>query len=451
ESVDFELSSMPAGGDRRPNPINQSTVGGKAVDVVDGGGLTAPSLELEPAAASAVASLAEGLDILSDPLASAGGGLEGRSFANRRALALQGGGSAESEAAVEAGLAWLAEHQWPDGGWRFDLEKCPNCRGYCRDSGSYRTTTAATGLAVLCFLGAGYTQDVGPYQDVVAKGLYYLTERQIITSMGGDLRDSRGDAVELGDAPRGGLSNLLTARRRDTMYSHGIASLAITEAYAMSRDQGLRAPAEEAVKFIVNAQYDDGGWRYDPAFESPGPGDMTVSGWQIATLKSALLAGIEVPYDVWMRIADFLDSLQEENGATYYYFRGEMMSPATTAIGLLGRMICGWPRDRRPLQQGAAKLAAQSPRSNNIYFIYYAAQVLHHVGGPGWQRWNPRMRDYLVSTQSQTGHETGSWYFEEAHSTPGGRLYTTAMAIMTLQVYYRYMPLYQEAFVGETP
>jgi hypothetical protein len=61
------------------------------------------------------------------------------------------------------------------------------------------------------------------------------------------------------------------------------------------------------------------------------------------------------------------------------------------------------------------------------------------------------MRDYLVDSQGTEGHETGSWYFAEQHSTPGGRLYTTAMSIMTLEVYYRYMPLYKEPFVGRAP
>jgi hypothetical protein len=61
------------------------------------------------------------------------------------------------------------------------------------------------------------------------------------------------------------------------------------------------------------------------------------------------------------------------------------------------------------------------------------------------------MRDYLVKSQATDGHEAGSWYFDESHASHGGRLYTTAMATMTLEVYYRYMPLYQESFVDQTP
>jgi hypothetical protein len=387
---------------------------------------------------------------LENALASLGGGLEGRHLENRRAAALAGGGTEASESAVERALEWFAAHQWADGGWRFDLEKCPNCAGYCRNSGTHTSSTAATGLALLSFLGAGYTPNDGKYADVVAKGLYFLRERMRITSFGGDLRDSAA-ALE-GEQPLGLLNAVqLQAIRRDSMYSHGIATLALTEAYAMTRSKEWRDPAEQAIKFIVNAQYEDGGWRYVPAFEAPGPGDMTVTGWQLAALKSGVLAGIDVPYDVWRKAREFMDGLQEDGGATYVYMQGRPATAATTACGLLGRMVTGWTREHRPLVQGVARVAGQAPERNNMYFNYYAAQVLHHFGGPQWEKWNPRMRDYLVSTQSNEGHEAGSWYFTEPHSTPGGRLYTTAMATMTLEVYYRYMPLYQENFVQREP
>ena len=83
-------------------------------------------------------------------------------------------------------------------------------------------------------------------------------------------------------------------------------------------------------------------------------------------------------------------------------------------------MIGGWPRDSRPLAAGAPpSWRASSRTQNNVYFIYYASQVLHHLGGPRWEKWNPRMREYLIDTQATDGHEAGSWYFPESHSTPG--------------------------------
>ena len=262
-----------------------------------------------------------------------------------------------------------------------------------------------------------------------------------VTSMGGDLRDRM-----FGIRQQGGLTQIadLVRGRGDNMYSHGIAALALTEGYGMTRDPDLKRSAQLAVDFIVNAQYDDGGWRYAPAFETPSAGDTTVSGWQVMALKSGELGGLKIPYETWLRFDQFLDLMQKSGGAEYRYVRGSGDGTrSTTAIGLLCRVFRNWPPKHRPLARGAAMLGKQQPDKNNMYFNYYASQVLHHVGGRNWERWNPRMREYLVATQSQEGHESGSWYFAEAHSTHGGRLYTTAMAIMTLEVYYRYMPLYR--------
>jgi hypothetical protein len=83
---------------------------------------------------------------------------------------------------------------------------------------------------------------------------------------------------------------------------------------------------------------------------------------------------------------------------------------------------------------------------NNMYYNYYATQVLHHYGGYPWRKWNELMREYLVATQAPSGHEQGSWFFfgSDHGCLAGGRLYCTAMASMILEVYYRHMPLYKE-------
>ncbi|HYO26532.1 MAG TPA: prenyltransferase/squalene oxidase repeat-containing protein, partial [Lacipirellulaceae bacterium] len=319
-----------------PGPIS-GTVGNVVTGDANAGELAAPPSTAEPSvdALATVGELAGGdfsaeFSALSNPLSTRGGGLEGRRFENRLEAALAAGGTRESERAVELGLAWLAEHQFPDGGWRFDLEQHPRCAGYCGDSGHYASTTAATGLALLSFLGAGYTHQEGKYADVVSRGLYYLSEHLEITPHGGDLRDTGAPANrELDRGFAGGFNMLRT--RSDTMYSHGIATIALTEAYSMTRDSALREPAEQAVQFIINAQYDDGGWRYSPGFESQSRGDMTVTGWQLTALKSGLLAGIPVPYDVWNRANEFLDGLEQDRGARFAYVAGNRATAATTA------------------------------------------------------------------------------------------------------------------------
>ena len=87
-------------------------------------------------------------------------------------------------------------------------------------------------------------------------------------------------------------------------------------------------------------------------------------------------------------------------------------------------------------------MTRRGPSKTNIYFDYYATLVLHHYGGERWDEWNAPMRDFLIKSQSTKRHETGSWHFRDKHGNVGGRLYSTAMAIMILEVYYRYLPLY---------
>ena len=151
----------------------------------------------------------------------------------------------------------------------------------------------------------------------------------------------------------------------------------------------------------------------------------------------------------------FLDAVSEDqigscygytNGARRPYVAQDFRIGATTPIGLLCRMYTGWDRSERGLAVGVERLGRWARPSQGMYFYYYATQVLHHYGGPTWQEWNDWMRDYLVKNQKRKGSETGSWYFTGPHDD-AGRLYCTAMATMTLEIYYRYSPVYGEAAV----
>jgi hypothetical protein len=351
-----------------------------------------------------------------------GGGLGGRSPERRAQLVGAGGGSAASEAAVERGLKWLLAHQHDDGSWHFTFDG-PPCENSCRNPGTEISTTAATALALLPFYGAGYTHKEGPYADQVNRGLYYLGSKMIVTPQGGDLEEG---------VARGGI------------YAQGLATICLCEAYAMSKDTNLRPYAQNAVNFILYCQdKHGGGWRYFPG----QAGDTSVSGWQLMALKSALMAGLEVPSPSLFLANKFLDSVQNEKGAYYGYTLPTNGGTTTTAVGLLCRMYLGWGRNHPPLAAGAAMLDKLGPSETNMYLNYYATQVMYHRGGEAWGRWNKKMRDYLILTQASEGHENGSWYFQDYHDDKGGRLLNTALAILTLEVYYRYLPLYSSRAV----
>lgn len=366
----------------------------------------------QPAAVAKPASLARPAlpaDAVSD------GGAD--AFARRRGAARgraarDRGGSAASEAAVDAGLAWLAAHQGADGSWRCDLSNCA-CGGACRDPGTVPSTTAATGLALLPFLGAGHTQLEGDYHDVVNRGLYYLVSRLRATPRGGDLTEG-------------------------TMYGQGVATLALAEALGMTRDDMLERPVAEAVRFIVSAQdaY-GGGWRYLPGQS----GDTTVTAWQLAALKSAALAGIAVPSPTIDGVRRFLDRVQARGGEAYGY-QGPQAQPCTSAVGLFCRIHTGWDRGET-IQRGLAKLAKAGPDPQAVYANFYLAQALLQANHPVWPTWNRRNRDQLVAAQSRIGHERGSWFLAEHETAPGGRLAHTALAVLTLEVYYRLLPVYR--------
>jgi hypothetical protein len=210
----------------------------------------------------------------------------------------------------------------------------------------------------------------------------------------------------------------------------------------MTHDSDLRDPAEAALMFIIAAQDPvGGGWRYQPR----EAGDTSVLGWQLMALKSGLLGYIPVPAEPVRGASKFLDSVQIDGGSRYGYTSIRDGGNGTTAVGLLCRMYLGWKRDHPMLVKGVKFLDGVGPSQNDMYYNYYATQVMSHYGGPEWKRWNEKMRDSLISRQAMTGHEIGSWHFENPHGgVQGGRLCSTSLAAMTLEVYYRYLPIYGE-------
>ena len=344
----------------------------------------------------------------------------GRTSTARAELVQQEGGTTVTEAAVGRGLHWLVQHQNSNGSWSLDTyHKAGECKGRC-GGGGFNSDVAGTGLALLPFLGAGQSHLQGKYSDEVRRGLEWLIKRQ----------------EPDGDFP--------SPVRNSHMYAHGLASIAMCEAFALTQDEWLRDPAQRAVNFIVNAQHRKGGWRYQPG----EPGDTSVVGWQLMALRSAQLGYLTVPPEVFKNATAYLDSCQSTSlGDRYAYMPGAGQSHVMTAEALLCRQYSGWTQDHPGLMAGVQHLVddhlPRGGREVNMYYWYYATQVMHHMGGEAWENWNFQMRDLLVGMQETKGHLAGSWSPRSGHDAAGGRVYMTALAVCTLEVYYRHLPLYR--------
>ena len=352
-----------------------------------------------------------------------GTGLGGR--AKRAELAGTTGAGAGTATAVDRALKWFIEHQMDDGGWSFDLTECPKCRGKCShsgDAGRSKDRAGATAMALLPFLGRGYTHKEGPYKMQIERGIAFLATQA-----------ANGQGKVYG--PGG------------SMYSQGLAGIALSESYGMTQDNRLAQPTQLALNFIMSAQDPrGGGWRYSPG----QPGDTSAVGWQIMALKSGNMAYLQVDPLTIKKAVEFLDSVQDDSGSAYGY-ADPGKGLGTSAVGLLCRMYLGWKKDNAALQRGVERLAKAGPTAD-LYYSYYATQIMHHMEGDMWVAWNDKMKKMLLDAQAKDGHEAGSWYDgvnggNGAHAA--GRVYCTSLATMILEVYYRHLPIYRTQSVDE--
>lgn len=347
----------------------------------------------------------------------AGEGFGGRGSGSRQAMLASGGGTAESERAVAAATNWLARHQNPDGSWGCQkfVSQCkdPSCSAHNKAGADY--PMAATAFGLLPFFAAGQTHESkGPYQKVIYNGLLWMTKNQ--------------------DQKTGRLGG-------GNMYEHGLATIAICEAYGLSKDQKLKPAAQAAIAFIVDAQNDtSGGWHYTA--NPPTVGDTSVVGWQLMGLKSAQMAGLPVPQATLQKAKKFLASVSKgKAGGLFSYMPDSGPSPAMTAVGLLCNQYSGMKRTDPPMIEGQTYVMSNlNHAKNDSYFLYYATQVMHNLPGPEWDTWNRNARRHLISTQIKNGCAAGSW---APNGHTAGPLMATSIHALTLEVYYRYLPLYQ--------
>ncbi|MEE8452424.1 MAG: hypothetical protein V3R99_10935 [Thermoguttaceae bacterium] len=354
-----------------------------------------------------------------------------RTAPDRQRQAKLHGATTETEAAVKAALKWLADNQSPDGRWNAAQYGAGQERlvlGRRRQSAGIQADTGITGLTLLAFLASGHTHREGAYRENVLRGLQFLL------------------SIQAEDGSLGGQATPFAK-----MYCHGMAALALSEAYGMTGDQRLREPVRRAIDYTIRAQDPSlGGFRYNPGDR----GDTSQCGWQLMALKSAELAGIRVPVATKNGVIRYLRSVASgTHGGLASYRAGERVSRPMTAEALVCWQFLGIPREHPALSEAGNYLLGELPGKgeDNLYYWYYATLGMYQLQGPHWQRWNEALQETLLSRQQESGPTAGSWEPNTVWGGYGGRVFTTAMATLCLEVYYRFLPLYVDAAPKEAP
>ncbi len=356
---------------------------------------------------------------------------------------------ADANKSIAAGLDWLVRHQGGDGRWSCAFFGA-HCRAgdECTGPGYARNDTGLTGLCVLALLQGGATgrlSDDDPRSQAVRMGLRYLLSVQ------------DGDGAF---GPRAGNDQWI--------YGHGISILACCEAWSRTRNPLYRGPIQKALDFTATARNPDSAWRYGVR---PGDDDTSVTGWMVAALKTGQRAGLHVDRTCFDGVLSYLDSVtNKETGAVRYWTQGPTtaarmgevaeshpshMSDAMTASGLLQRLHLGHtPNSHAYLKKSVERLGKLRPEWNHasgvidLYFWYPATVALHELGGEAWRKWRVALRSTLVGAQNspRSGCREGSWEPEDAWRVAGGRVYTTAMAVLCLEVHNDYALPISRAF-----
>ncbi len=368
-----------------------------------------------------------------------GGRLDARS--GKRNLKARGGSGVEL--ALKDGLEWLKWHQSAEGSWRAKhySENCGKIAegAKCEGAGEAQFDIGLTGLALLAFLGDGDTTSEGPYRDNVDRGIKWLIDQQ----------DPESGLI----GPRKGAGFI---------YNHAVATQALCEAYYFSESPSQFVSAQRAVDFILSARNPYGAWRYQQP--PTGENDTSVTGWMVMALKAAEEAGLQVDRESFSGAITWIDEVTDtktgrvgydavgspstRNGRVNGHFiktRGEAM----TAEGLLCRIFLGQEPKKTPVMGLHADLLLKKlpvwdsdPKQEagtDFYYWYYGSNAMYQMGGEYWVKWEKSMTPALVNSQRKDGDAKGSWNPEvDPWGYAGGRVYTTAMAVLTLEVYFRY-------------
>lgn len=366
-----------------------------------------------------------------------GGGTFGtRSGGGKKRALMKGGGSAKTESSVDAALRWLMRHQEKDGSWD-GVKYGATTEAALGNGFNYSQVTALTGLSTLAFLSAGHTPKIGKYKNTVKTAVEWILAKQ----------------EPDGTFGKGGKH----------IYEDAICALALAETYGMYPDPKIKVAAQKAIDYLVNPNPSiHWGLSNDKI-----PYSNSVLGWVLMAFKSAKIAGLNVPDDIWAKYKAHMElATSKDQSGNYdhvkYSIPGGLMADANkndntmTAIGMLMFEYLGVKRveldvmaDRliKDLPAWGAPINDSSWGVDNFdfYHWYYATLALFQFGGEHWKKWNKALSNTLVTNQRKGGpldgslqDTDGSWDPIDQWGRKQGRVYTTAMGAFCLEVYYRY-------------
>ena len=373
------------------------------------------------------------VNITNSPLTYFDGG--GRSDQGRKkGLERTGGkGTKRGQIRLNKALRWLARVQNENGSWGEG--------NFGPESGH----PAHTGLALLAFLGHGETPLSERYGNTVQKAMHWL-------------------------ATYGTDSDLASrCTKRPMGYAHGIATYAICEAYGMTKIPVMQCAMEPCVEIIINGQMSNGGFGY--GYTSGPRWDMSVAGWNIQALKAARMAGCtnqKLPEAIYKSIKFCKSVYTGKGGFAYAQTKANARGSNMTGVGSLCMQLLGSGKDTRVKQSaeyiGNARLKKYQEVANNpskwndiaghcLYGWYYETQVIFNTQKNNRARWKA-WRDAFETALTKTQHPEGYWETNGMHQigtrNTAGRVLSTCLCALQLEVYYRYLPSFDIKKINET-
>ena len=334
-----------------------------------------------------------------------------------RALRKNGGSGTES--GVNWALRWLAKHQDPEGYWDGLLfQRQCDFDPKCTYATGQEHRDAITSFALLAFLGAGHTEGDGLYKETVRKAIKYVI------------------SLQNSDGSFGAHAN--------NMYTHALCTLALCEAQQFP--QGVykkRGAAQQGLSYLLSSQTPGGGWRYRP-LETPN--DMSVTVWCLMALKAGRYADLTIPDQAFTDAMAFTNKMTDQNDFMVSY-DGEFLQKTKritmTAAALACRMFMKESRESESVDKGIKLLledlpGLQYPNKIDFYYWYYGTIAMFQYGHEPWDQWNDALKKVLLPSQKKEGCEKGSWDAHCIWFARGGRVMCTAVAILMMEIYYRY-------------